>query len=259
MIQVAGNKFFNPDGLQAFRMETWLANNLRKAASHSGVTLAQALNSCARILELPILETITGVWGLYSSISELQQARHHTEIMSARVRVAFDSISLSLTFASIAFPPLIVAAGPVAAVGMGAVSIAYNVASKEERHQQWMKYRQFLIDGSRNIMTADPENGIIDFSGNYVMGELYLDLRDAKPVLKGRPSFNSNRKIGSCPELNDWQIRQRLGYGYSFMPASSLARGYANTQWPAHIPSYQKVNTVLLLSGMEDNFAPIQK
>ncbi|HDU1553535.1 TPA: DUF3491 domain-containing protein [Klebsiella pneumoniae] len=236
MIQVAGNKFFNPDGLQAFRMETWLANNLRKAASHSGVTLAQALNSCARILELPILETITGVWGLYSSISELQQARHHTEIMSARVRVAFDSISLSLTFASIAFPPLIVAAGPVAAVGMGAVSIAHNVASKEERHQQWMKYRQFLIDGSRNIMTADPENGIIDFSGNYVMGELYLDLRDAKPVLKGRPSFNSNRKIGSCPELNDWQIRQRLGYGYSFMPASSLARGYANTQWPAHIP-----------------------
>lgn len=63
--------------------------------------------------------------------------------MSARVRVAFDSISLSLTFASIAFPPLMIAVGPVAAIGMGAVSIAHNVASKEERHAQWLKCRQF--------------------------------------------------------------------------------------------------------------------
>ncbi|MCV5366183.1 hypothetical protein OFB70_29890, partial [Escherichia coli] len=88
--------------------------NLRKAATYTGKSVAQALNSCARFLELPVLEVIGGVWNLSSSVSELQQAKRHAEIMSARVRVAFDSISLSLTFASIAFPPLIVAAGPIA-------------------------------------------------------------------------------------------------------------------------------------------------
>ncbi|MXF28849.1 hypothetical protein, partial [Escherichia coli] len=35
MIQIAGERFFNHDGIQAFRLETWLANNLRRAASHS--------------------------------------------------------------------------------------------------------------------------------------------------------------------------------------------------------------------------------
>ncbi|EIY9660791.1 cysteine protease domain, YopT-type, partial [Escherichia coli] len=251
MIQIAGERFFNHDGIQAFRLETWLANNLRRAASHSSVRLALALNSCARILELPVLESIAGVWGLYSSISELQQAKHHTEIMSARVRVAFDSISLSLTFASIAFPPLMIAVGPVAAIGMGAVSIAHNVASKEERHAQWLKCRQFLVDGSLNVATADPGTGIVDCSGNTVLGNMYLDLREKKPVLHGAPSFNSDLNIGNCPELNDWQIRQRIGYGYSFMPTSSLAQGYANTLWPNTIPSIPEgeYSTVILGYG----------
>ncbi|WP_251004156.1 hypothetical protein, partial [Escherichia coli] len=35
---------------------------------------------------------------------------------------------------------------------------------------------------------------------------------------------------------NDWQIRFRIGYGYSFIPRSSLAQGYANSQWPRVIP-----------------------
>ncbi|EFC0207889.1 DUF3491 domain-containing protein, partial [Escherichia coli] len=253
MIQIAGERFFNHDGIQAFRLETWLANNLRRAASHSSVRLALALNSCARILELPVLESIAGVWGLYSSISELQQAKHHTEIMSARVRVAFDSISLSLTFASIAFPPLMIAVGPVAAIGMGAVSIAHNVASKEERHAQWLKCRQFLVDGSLNVATADPGTGIVDCSGNTVLGNMYLDLREKKPVLHGAPSFNSDLNIGNCPELNDWQIRQRIGYGYSFMPTSSLAQGYANTLWPNTIPSIPEgeYSTVILGYGKQ--------
>ncbi|MCV5307358.1 hypothetical protein OFC24_30580, partial [Escherichia coli] len=86
--------FFNHDGIQSFRLETWLANNLRKAATYTGKSVAQALNSCARFLELPVLEVIGGVWNLSSSVSELQQANRHAEIMSARVRVAFDSISL---------------------------------------------------------------------------------------------------------------------------------------------------------------------
>ncbi|MGS8515506.1 DUF3491 domain-containing protein (plasmid) [Escherichia coli] len=236
MIQVAGNKLFNVNGIEAFRMETWLANQLREAASHSGTALTQVLNSCARLLELPVLETITGAWNLYNSISELQQAKRHTEIISSRVMVAFDTISLSLTLASVVFPPLIVAAGPVAAIGMGAVSIARNVASKEERYFQWEKCRQFLNDGGKNILVANPENNLLDFSGNNVMGNMYLDLREHPPVLKGAPSFNSDRNIGNNPDLNDWQIRSRIGYGYNFIPTSSLAKGYANSQWPGVIP-----------------------
>ncbi|EOT9758483.1 DUF3491 domain-containing protein [Escherichia coli O106:H18] len=236
MIQVAGNKLFNVNGIEAFRIETWLANQMRAVASQSGATLAQVLNSCARLLELPVLETIVGAWNLYSSISELQQAKRHTEIISSRVMVAFDTISLSLTLASVVFPPLIVAAGPVAAIGMGAVSIAKNVASKEERYFQWEKCRQFLNDGGDNILVADPENKLLDFSRNNVMGNMYLDLREHPPILKGAPSFNSDRNIGNNPELNDWQIRFRIGYGYNFIPRSSLAQGYANSQWPRVIP-----------------------
>lgn len=253
MIQIAGDRFFNHNGIQGFRLETWLANNLRKAATHSGISIAQALNSCARLLELPILESIAGIWNLTSSISELQHAKRYSEIISARIRIAFDSISLSLTFASVVFPPLIMAAGPVAALGMGAVSIAHNVAIKEERHAQWLECRRFLDDRSQNIVTADPASGILDCSGNHVIGNMYLDLRNKKPVLKGSSSFNSDRKIGSCPELNDWQIRQRLGYGNNFMPASSLAKGYANTLWPKTLPSIPEgeYNTVIVGYGRQ--------
>ncbi|EET4511095.1 cysteine protease domain, YopT-type [Escherichia coli] len=253
MIQIAGDRFFNHDGIQSFRLETWLANNLRKAATYTGKSVAQALNSCARFLELPVLEVIGGVWNLSSSVSELQQAKRHAEIMSARVRVAFDSISLSLTFASIAFPPLIVAAGPIAAIGMGAVSIAHNVASKEERHAQWLECQRFLDDGSRNVVTADPASGVLDFSGNHVLGNMYLDLRDKKPVLNGSPSFNSDQRIGNRPDMDDWQIRQRLGYGNTFMPASSLAKGYANTLWPKTLPSIPEgeYNTVIVGYGRQ--------
>lgn len=72
-------------------------------------------------------------------------------------------------------------------------------------------------------------------------------------MLHGAPSFNSDLNIGNCPELNDWQIRQRIGYGYSFMPTSSLAQGYANTLWPNTIPSIPEgeYSTVILGYGKQ--------
>ncbi|MFV8148066.1 hypothetical protein ACNQ1H_29580, partial [Enterobacter cloacae complex sp.6722787] len=86
---------------------------------------------------LPVLEAALGSWNLYNSVIQLQQATRHADVMAARVQIAFDSITLGLTTASIAFPPLIIATGPIAAIGMGAASIARNVALKEERHEQW--------------------------------------------------------------------------------------------------------------------------
>ncbi|HHR6359856.1 TPA: adherence protein, partial [Providencia alcalifaciens] len=183
VIQIAGNKFLNADGVQGFRLETYLAENLRKAATQTGGSIGKALTASARILELPVLETALGSWNLYNSVIQLQQATRHADVMAARVQIAFDSITLGLTTASIAFPPLIIATGPIAAIGMGAASIARNVALKEERHEQWQEYKKFLVEGSKHIVVASPDRGLLDFSGNQVLGKMELDLRQSPPLL----------------------------------------------------------------------------
>ncbi|EES6429000.1 DUF3491 domain-containing protein, partial [Escherichia coli] len=253
LIQITANKFLNAEGVQGFRMETFVAESLRKAAIRTGGTTGKALIATARVLELPILETALGAWNLYNSVTELQTATRYSDIMAARVQVAFDSISLGLTTASVIFPPLIIAAGPVAAIGMGASSIARNVALKEERHQQWLEYKKLLIDGSKNIVVASPERGLLDFSGNLVLGKMILDLRQSPPILDGQPSFNSDRRIGHHPELGDWQIREKVGYAYSITPNYALAHGYANSRWPRTLPKIPdgEYNTIILGYGQQ--------
>ncbi|EFA4283135.1 DUF3491 domain-containing protein, partial [Escherichia coli O167:H9] len=236
MIQIAGNKFLNTEGIQGFRLESAMAAGLRSAATRTGGTMGKALSASARVLELPVLETALGTWNLYNSVTQLQQATRHSDIMAARVQVAFDSISLGLTVASAVFPPLIIATGPVAAIGMGAPAIARNVALKEERYEQWLKYKKFLTDGSKHIVVASPERGVLDFSGNQVLGKMELDLRQSPPVLRGESSFNADRKIGHRPDLGDWQIREKVGYAYSISPYHALAHGYANSKWPRTLP-----------------------
>lgn len=236
MIQIAGNKFLNTEGIQGFRLESAVAEGLRSAATRTGGTMGKALSASARVLELPVLETALGTWNLYNSVTQLRQATRHSDIMVARVQVAFDSISLGLTVASAVFPPLVIAAGPVAAIGMGASSIARNVALKEERYEQWLEYKKFLTDGSKHIVVASPERGVLDFSGNQVLGKMELDLRQSPPVLRGERSFNADRKIDHRPDLGDWQIREKVGYAYSISPYHALAHGYANSKWPRTLP-----------------------
>ncbi|EOU7427325.1 hypothetical protein ACOD2X_005885, partial [Escherichia coli] len=189
MIQIAGNKFLNTEGIQGFRLESAVAEGMRSVATRTGGTMGKALSASARVLELPVLETVLGTWNLYNSVIQLQQATSYSETMAARVQIAFDSISLGLTAASVAFPPLIIATGPIAAIGMGASSIARNVARKEERHTQWLEYKKFLTDGSKHIVVASPERGLLDFSGNKVFGKMVLDLRQSPPLLHGESSF----------------------------------------------------------------------
>ena len=253
MIQIAGNKFLNTEGIQGFRLESAVAEGLRSAATRTGGTMGKALSASARVLELPVLETALGTWNLYNSVTQLQQATRHSDIMAARVQVAFDSLSLGLAVASAVFPPLIIATGPVAAIGMGASSIARNVALKEERHEQWLEYKKFLTDGSKHIVVASPERGLLDFSANQVLGKMVLDLRQSPPLLTGERSFNADRKIGHRPDLGDWQIREKVGYAYSISPYYALAHGYANSKWPRSLPEIPagEYDTIILGYGKQ--------
>ncbi|WP_434694516.1 LifA/Efa1-related large cytotoxin [Chlamydia crocodili] len=236
VLQGLGKKFITDEGIDGFRLESAVAKQIVKASKRVGGTLGKALTRVAGVLELPILETIAGVWSLYSSIEDLQHASSYSDMMAARVQIAFDTITLALTLSAIAAPPAMLAAGPIAAIGMGAASIARNVAKTEERHQEWGKYRKFLEDGGEHVVGAFPDRGVLDFSNNHVLGNLVLDLRRNPPTLTGDRSYNANRWIGHQPKLSDWQIREKLGYAFSISATGALARGHANSYWPPEVP-----------------------
>ncbi|WP_375793455.1 LifA/Efa1-related large cytotoxin [Chlamydia sp. 12-01] len=236
VLQGLGKKFITDEGIDGFRLESAVAKQVLKASKKVGGTLGKALAKVAGVLELPVLETIAGVWSLYSSVEDLQHASSYSDMMAARVQIAFDSISLALTLSAIAAPPAMLAAGPIAAIGMGAASIARNVAKTEERHQEWGKYRKFLEDGGEHVIGAFPDRGVLDLSGNHVLGNIVLDLRKNPPTLTGDRSYNANRWIGHQPHLSDWQIREKLGYAFSISATGALARGHANSYWPPEVP-----------------------
>lgn len=253
IIQAMGNKFITQSGIQGFRLENALAAKLQEAAKTTGGTLGKTLSHVARVLELPILESVAGVWNLYNSVNTLLEASSHSEQMAARVQIAFDTVSLGLTLASVAAPSLMLAAGPIAAIGMGAASIARNIAKHEERHTTWLKYKSFLDQGSKHIVQSFPERGLIDLSENSVLGNVCLDLSKNPPVLTGSRSYNANRWIGHHPNLTDRQIRERLSYAYSITPQYALAKGHANSYWPQEIPTIPKgtYHTVILGYGIQ--------
>lgn len=252
MVQVASKQFFSNDGIQTFRLENHLAQALRRSGTRIGGSVGKALKSVAYVLELPVMETIAGLWSIYDSIVTLQTATSHSERVAAQVQLVFDSITLAITTASVILPPLIMAAGPIAAIGMGASAIAKNVAHKEELHAQWEEYKKYLEQSSRTICIAYPEEHLLDLSQNQIVGNLEIDLRCNPPTLKGTSSHNWNRKIGNQPHLSDRDIRYRLGYANSISPGYALARGYANSLWPRELPSIPRgiYETILLGYGI---------
>ncbi|WP_349821431.1 LifA/Efa1-related large cytotoxin [Chlamydia abortus] len=253
VIQAMGKKFITESGVNTFRLESALAFKLQTAAQKVGGMTGRALASAARILELPVLETVAGVWNLYNSVSVLMEETSHSEQMAARVQVAFDAISLALTLSAVAAPSLMLAAGPIAAIGMGAASIARNVAYHESRHETWLRYKDFLEAGSKNIVVSFPDRGLLDLSGNQVLGNVFLDLRTNPPIFTGDPSYNANRYAGHHRELTDRQVRDMLSYAYSITPTYALAQGHANSYWPRKIPSIPKgaYTTVILGYGIQ--------
>ncbi|WP_213318315.1 LifA/Efa1-related large cytotoxin [Chlamydiifrater volucris] len=252
-IQVMGKKFLTDSGVNTLSLESVLASRLHTAARKIGGSTGRALLGAAKVLELPILEAVAGVWNLYSSIEVLTRETSHSEQMAARVQVAFDAISLALTLSATVAPSLMLAAGPVAAIGMGAAAIAQNVAYHESRHEAWLRYKDFLEQGSKNIVVSFPERGIIDLSGNGVLGDVCLDLRNNSPLLTGKHSYNANRWIGHQPGLSDRQVREKLSYAYSISPERALAKGHANSRWPQNIPSIPPGNyhTVIVGYGIQ--------
>lgn len=251
-VQVASKRFFSNEGIQTFRLESHIAEALKRSGQRLGGSVGKALKSAAYILELPILETIVGVWNIYDSIVTLQSSTSYPEIVSAQVQIIFDSVTLALTAASVVAPPLIMAVGPIAAIGMGASAIAKNVAHKEMLHEKWLEYKKFLTLAAKNVYTAYPEEGLLDFSQNQVFGNLYLDLRQDPPVLKGSSSHNWSRKLGNRPHLSDREIRYLIGYANSISPGYALAKGFANSLWPQSVDPIPKgkYETVLLGYGI---------
>ncbi|WP_213357667.1 LifA/Efa1-related large cytotoxin [Chlamydiifrater phoenicopteri] len=252
-IQAMGKNFLTDSGINAFSLESALAARLQSTAHKIGGSAGRALLGAARVLELPILETVAGVWNLYSSISSLTQETSHSERVAAGVQVAFDTISLALTLSAVAAPSLMLAAGPVAAIGMGAASIARNVAYHESRHDTWLKYKAFLDQSSENVVVSIPERGVIDLSGNGALGNVCLDLRENPPKLTGDRSYNANRWIGHHPKLSDREVRELLSYAYSISPERALAKGHANSYWPKEVPKIPpgKYHTVIVGYGIQ--------
>lgn len=236
IIQVLQKKFITPTGIDGFRTETVLARQLQKVGTRVGGTVGKALSIASRVLELPVLETVAGVWGLFTSVEELIHAKTHSERVAAKVQVSFDVITLGMTVSSVVAPLVMLAVGPIAAIGMGATSIARNVAYKEERHQLWLEYKRFLETAANHVLFAYPHKHLLDLSGNQVLGDLFLDLRSNPPLLKGKPSYNYDSLLGSVPKWTDKQVRNRLGYAFSITPEWALAKGHANSLWPREIP-----------------------
>ncbi|WP_375793456.1 LifA/Efa1-related large cytotoxin [Chlamydia sp. 12-01] len=252
IVQGVGKKFITEQGIDGFRLESVLAKKLMKTSTKVGGTLGKALFRVGQMLELPILEAVAGVWGLYTSIEDLQHASSHSDKMGARVQVAFDVITLTLTLSAVVAPAAMLAAGPIAAIGMGASSIARNIALTEERHEAWNQYKRFLEEGSEHIVDAFPDRGLLDFSNNHVLGNIVLDLRQNPPILKGDRSYNANRWIGHKPGWSDSQVREKLSYAFSITPYSALAKGHANSYWPPEVPKIPAgtYNTVILGYGI---------
>lgn len=253
VIQALQKKFITQAGIDGFRTETLLAQQLQKVGSRVGGTLGKALGAAARVLELPVLETVAGIWGLVSSVEEFLHAESHSDRVAAKVQISFDVITLGLTISSVLAPLAMLAVGPIAAIGMGASSIARNVARTEERHKAWVEYKRFLDSAAQHVVFASPESHRLDLSGNRVLGNLILDLRQNPPLLKGDASYNYDRLIGHVGGWSDRQVRDRLGYGYRISPNGALAKGHANSRWPREIPTIPKgiYETVFLGYGIK--------
>ncbi|APD39867.1 hypothetical protein BOW62_00885 [Chlamydia trachomatis] len=155
VIHAPQKKFITQAGIDGFRTETVLAQQLQKASVRIGGTTGKALGLASRVLELPVLETVAGIWSLASSVEDLLHAKSHSERVAAKVQISFDVLTLGLTIASTVAPLAMLAVGPIAAIGMGASSIARNVARTEERHKAWKEYKLFLDTAAKQVLFAN--------------------------------------------------------------------------------------------------------
>ncbi|MBA2990024.1 DUF3491 domain-containing protein, partial [Salmonella enterica subsp. salamae serovar 47:z:e,n,x,z15] len=164
--------------------------------------------------------------------------------------------------------PLAVIAAPLSYIG-GLISDSIRRKAIERKlREAWLETKKFLDESARNVLKADAKTGILDLSGNKVLGEAWLHMNENPPRLTGWESVNSGKDFGSRPELSDRQVMDAQAYNwitryqnpdrpdtayrsYDVWPLADeyLVRGYANSRWPAVIPQIPAGDYHTILMG----------
>ncbi|EBA4612061.1 DUF3491 domain-containing protein, partial [Salmonella enterica] len=267
ILKAVGHRVYNP-GVSGARLEGLVAAYAQKMAARIGGTAGRYLSKAANVLKLPVIDTGISVWSLAESVKSYMHATDYDERVAAGVDVGFATVSTALVIASAAYPPLAVITAPLSYIG-GLISDSIRRKAMERKlREAWLETKKFLDESARNVLKADPKTGILDLSGNKVLGEAWLHMNENSPRLTGWPSVNSGKDFGSRPELSDRQVMNARAYNwitryqdsdrpdtayrsYDVWPLADeyLVRGYANSRWPAVIPQIPAGNYHTVLMG----------
>ncbi|WP_256859788.1 DUF3491 domain-containing protein [Salmonella enterica] len=269
ILKMVGNKVYNP-GIANARLEGLVAAYAEKMAVRIGGTVGRYLSKAANVLKFPVVDIAINLWSLGESVKSYMHATDYDERVAAGIEVGFATVSTALSLASIAFPPLAALSMIVSQLG-SAIAAGYRRGAYERKSiEAWQQAKRFLDESARNVLKADPKTGILDLSGNKVLGEAWLHMKSNPPRLTGYPSVNSGKNFGSRPELNDDQVMNARAYNWqckkakhvwdtrticnvekTYPPRENMALGYANSRWPATLPQIPAGNyhTVVLGYG----------
>ncbi|ECJ2985011.1 DUF3491 domain-containing protein, partial [Salmonella enterica subsp. salamae] len=267
ILKAVGNRVYNP-GVSGTRLEGLVAAYTQKMAARIGGTAGRYLSKAANVLKLPVVDIAINLWSLGESVKSYMHATDYDERVAAGVDVGFATVSNALVIASVAYPPLAVIAAPLSYIG-GLISDSIRRKAMERKlREAWLETKKFLDESARNVLKADPKTGILDLSGNKVLGEAWLHMNENPPRLTGWASVNSGKDFGSRPELSDRQVMNAQAYNwitryqdhdrpdtayrsYDVWPLADeyLAHGYANSRWPAVIPQIPPGDYHTILMG----------
>ncbi|HAF4706191.1 TPA: DUF3491 domain-containing protein, partial [Salmonella enterica] len=267
ILKAVGNRVYNP-GVSGTRLEGLVAAYAQKMAARIGGTAGRYLSKAANVLKLPVVDIAINLWSLGESVKSYMHATDYDERVAAGVDVGFATVSNALVIASVAYPPLAVIAAPLSYIG-GLISDSIRRKAIERKlREAWLETKKFLDESARNVLKADPKTGILDLSGNKVLGEAWLHMNENPPRLTGQASVNSGKDFGSRPELSDRQVMDAQAYNwitryqdhdrpdtayrsYDVWPLADeyLVRGYANSRWPAVIPQIPAGDYHTILMG----------
>lgn len=267
ILKAVGNRVYNP-GVSGARLEGLVAAYTQKMAARIGGTAGRYLSKAANVLKLPVVDIAINLWSLGESVKSYMHATDYDERVAAGVDVGFATVSNALVIASVAYPPLAVIAAPLSYIG-GLISDSIRRKAMERKlREAWLETKKFLDESARNVLKANPKTGILDLSGNKVLGEAWLHMNENPPRLTGWASVNSGKDFGSRPELSDRQVMNAQAYNwitryqdhdrpdtayrsYDVWPLADeyLVRGYANSRWPAVIPQIPAGDYHTILMG----------
>ncbi|ECI3497692.1 hypothetical protein DMO32_24285 [Salmonella enterica subsp. salamae] len=250
ILKMVGNKVYNP-GISGARLERLVAAYAQKLAVRIGGTAGRCLSKAASVLKFPVIDIAINLWSLGESVKSYIHATDYDERVAAGIEVGFATVSTTLSLATIAFPPLAALSLLVSQLG-SAIAAGYRQGAYERKTiEAWQQARRFLDESARSVLRADPKAGILDLSGNNIVGGAWLYMNENPPRLNGYSSVNSGKNFGSRPHLSDQQVMNARAYNWECKPGKHLwdtrihcdvevtypsreqmAPGYANSRWP---------------------------